>query len=300
MDEMMRSADKPATAKSEVLSPPRKKSESLPQANISDGASKILNTQDSTINNDFLRDSYLTSKNLRAFIDTAKQHPEKGGYWYAYMAGSYCAQVHLFQQGAPEISLRAEPQIIVKPDSDPEVNQRRQRDLDEITSKCQGVTKDDFSRPSLSVEMRGAKDVAWAAMAAYDEPDIGKKTTLLKALLDLNDPFLIRDAGMPLINNSTLDGSFYEGVLVPLPIINAAWSLMPCTLGTPCGTENPLVKLECAIRSQCYNDLESLLFNTGGATFNAVDRARIVSLSKSMSDSVRNKNVAAFLPPSKK
>jgi hypothetical protein len=225
----------------------------------------------------------------------AKQHPDKGGYWYASMAGSYCSEVHLYQQGAPEIGLQPETQIIIKPGSDPEVNQRRQKILDELTIKCQGVTKDDFVSPTKLVEARGQKDIAWAAYLI--ENDFEKKA---KAILALKDPLLIYDAGHALTMNHSIDGSYYEGALVPLRIISNAWSLLPCELGISCGLDNPYVKLQCATRGECYNDLPNLVFNYNAESFVSADREKIIALSKSMAENIRNKNVEAFLPPRKK
>ncbi|MGB8856921.1 MAG: hypothetical protein WCC58_09665, partial [Burkholderiales bacterium] len=85
-----------------------------------------------------LASAFFGSKNLRAFIDMAKQHPEKGGYSYAFLAGRFCL-------GVNEWRLKGTSQIAPTVAEEPAFTQHRQENLNTLKQMCQGVTTADYS-----------------------------------------------------------------------------------------------------------------------------------------------------------
>jgi hypothetical protein len=238
--------------------------------------------------------AFFASKNLREFIEMAKQHPELGGNTYLFRAGLLCMSVH-------ETELKS-GQIIPATGEDTAVTKRRQDSLDTLTQLCQGVTSADYSGHTFDQRMIEADQRNDVYDAATSEPVHDKKVA---AFLKLGDIYLITrlESGGLHSTSPNNDAKYYDGNWYPntpesLSDIEYAWHLVPCYSGTPCGKDNPYLMVECALKGKCFDDIQAQLLSALNGDKERL--TRIQTLAQSIVDNIRKKNVGAFVAPAKK
>ncbi len=239
-----------------------------------------------------------SSTNLRAFIEYAKQHPERGGYYYAMKALRFCG---VFGK-TPERLVDADS---MKKD-DHATAQRRQRLIQDQLRACDGVLPSEIGEAystAMALRALALEDPLFAASHALNaardsgsarEEDI---KVAIGQVLRLRDPMLLHDVGMSLSefrsqdNSYYFDGHWYSGS--ERLVLEGAWLLVPCSFGLPCGESDLDVRVACAVQGICASDRRSLvqavIFQGDAALLR-----RAEALSTHLSSAVLAERIGAF------
>lgn len=234
------------------------------------------------------------SKNLREFVERAKQRPTEGGIAYAVAAMHYCQ--YFMQMSANYSSLAAE----VGRSQDGGTAARRLAALNQLTAQCR-----DFTVAELGQAMSLRASGKWSdpilqlqgRWFEYSRLTDDQRVELVSATLAAKDPYLLHWLG-PRIGQQQHNGEtivYFNnqrfGGLETAADWWAAWSLVPCQFGEDCSASSDLTQL-CVFDATCYPDRQALVrskFAGREAEFN-----KVLTVAASLSDAVERGEARRF------
>lgn len=248
--------------------------------------------------------NFYTSVDLRAFMESAKNHPEAGGVSYAISALELCRE------------LRNLPEPASNGKEDSIVYGKKLASYNRIKIRCQGFSDNDFTTEVITdLYKRGRDnkdildnaDISFALIFGAGGSDRNISTEsrkqFFKEISDLQDPGVLSAFGREIVTYQTPDGAvgyWLDGHFYPQSATNSvmtdAWELATCSFGMVCDHTNSAVELQCASKGQCFDNLSDFYKNTSygnhAASFQDMlkYRDRIVA-------AIQNKNMDAFLKP---
>jgi len=201
------------------------------------------------------------STNLKAFVEQAKQHPEKGGYAYAMTATSYCSS-------SREFVARMRSRVQSTGDSSQPTFNQRIAAVEELERRCQGFAPGESAIAlyheglargdvvlNTQVRLAEAKSLPFAEQAkvareamALRDPQVLSRLASFGAVMDekLKEPV------------NYLDGKRFGGL--SRRDYYTAWNVALCEFNQECDspTTGPVLEL-CATGNRCLaNGLELL------------------------------------------
>ncbi|MBX9902683.1 MAG: hypothetical protein K2Y28_18035 [Burkholderiaceae bacterium] len=195
---------------------------------------------------------FSTSKNLRAFIETARQSATRGGYPYIFEALKQC-----------EYLSKGEPKYDAKEDS--LVYSRRLEVAKFWVTRCQNLLTaelDSLGRNRLDVEGESKKDSSYELEAEIHKLEVKSDRARLRATvrkwLAAADPWLLESQGLYIMAVDSGRDSieiWFEGKQYPsseLSNIQQAWYLVPCAFGYVCDQNDFRLAVACIDQSYCY------------------------------------------------
>lgn len=194
------------------------------------------------------------ARNLRAFVERARKHPEAGGISYALAAIAYCNT----WDGLRDERTRLEQEAALS--SQPKVHERLLA-LALAAESCEG-----FAAGEISIE---AMYALYGSPAAKHDPIVNMQGRLKSArsdeerlevareILGMRDPLLLASAGR-MFNPGGADSSSYVdgrrwGGVSHAAYLNA-WSLVPCSFGLNCDHADVEIAVGCVQYGHCYQD----------------------------------------------
>lgn len=252
---------------------------------------------------------YAQTKDMRAFVAYAKQHPESGGLAYALKGLQKC-------RVAKEILIRGKVNLQFDQKFPSEHFSARQRSFDYLQYLCQGFSADELSDEavkSLREEAIQKADpfvkvstLAGGISTLKDPQGAGlAKNQIMQAIFAYKDPLLVSDYGINASNDKTSTGSnfFLNGKSYPVfsdegIIIHAAWRLAACEMGGDCSATNEDVITACIAFARCHSSLATLikedLANAGDK--NGLWYERAISYARQIIDAIHRGDLQAFRP----
>lgn len=258
---------------------------------------------------DSMAQMFAKTRNMRAFVEYAKQHPEKGGYAYAMKGLEKCYNAKQLTDALPNLPFN---QIFPS-----EAYAARQKAFTYLQNLCQGLSKSDFDRgggKSLREEGLEKNDpvvkimTITSGISSRKDPEgaLRAKNQILQAIFTSYDPILISDYGIrgnAIENNGKsilfLNGKSYLFASEDGQIMFRAWRLAACELGGDCSATNEYVVMACIMAAHCHQNLADLikdelddLGDKDGQWFQ-----RAVMYARQIVDAIRRGDLQAFRPP---
>ncbi|MFZ6675875.1 hypothetical protein [Undibacterium sp. Xuan67W] len=252
---------------------------------------------------------YSTTRDMRAFVEYAKQHPELGGGYYAAIGMGECLVVKDYiVQGKPTLNYDAK--------RSPEIYAKRQQAFESLKTLCQSFLPDEITQDALakthkqSIEKNDIfskiiSDQLQAAATADITQRLESMRVIKEKVMASKDPLLIDNFSSLLsepvnqkFDTYWLDGKPYNGTSEETNIMQYAWRLVPCSLGLVCDETNHYVSITCLNQDICANSLSDLfrqnLERSGdkdGKQFQ-----QVLQLQKRLTEIVQNGEFTAFKP----
>lgn len=252
---------------------------------------------------------FAKTRNMRAFVEYAKQHPEKGGYAYAMKGLQKC---RVAKQFTDVLSSLPYDQVYTA-----EKYAERQKAFTDLQYLCQGFSESELSDDGVkSVKEEGIQrnDPFVRLMArtegissTFDPAGALKtKNQILQTIFEYKDPLLINDYGMR-GNTIQIDSHSYfflNGKRYPFfsdegLILRTSWRLAACELRGDCSSTNEDVLMACITAAHCNRSLTDLirdeLMLAGDKDGQWFQRA--VMYARQIVDAIRRGDLQAFRPP---
>lgn len=241
------------------------------------------------------QEEYVKSRNYRAFVEKAKNHPELGGSFYAWQSLAWCSTFNKI----PALTDGKE---------DPVLFAKRLEAINFWKDRCQGLlssdTASDVVAKTVSTEAL-AKDLLNNLQEDLKNSN-GKKSekdkfrSQLKYWLQVKNPQLFAYGsqymgGMP----GDVPGSWFDGETFSdsdAPIISAAWVFVICHFGGGCDRFDPFVAQACVVKKQCFNNRFELYQNVDFKN-RPQDYQRAINLYQRLVKAIIDENVDAFIKP---
>lgn len=258
---------------------------------------------------DSMAQMFAKTRNMRAFVEYAKQHPEKGGYAYAMKGLQKC---RVAKQFTDVLSSLPYDQVYTA-----EKYAERQKAFTDLQYLCQGFSESELSDDGVkSVKEEGIQrnDPFVRLMArtegissTFDPAGALKtKNQILQTIFEYKDPLLINDYGMR-GNTIQIDSHSYfflNGKRYPFfsdegLILRTSWRLAACELRGDCSSTNEDVLMACITAAHCNRSLTDLirdeLMLAGDKDGQWFQRA--VMYARQIVDAIRRGDLQAFRPP---
>lgn len=254
-----------------------------------------------------LVNKYAQAKDMRVFVEWAKQHPELGGWFYAEKGVRDCLMVRNFVTSNESIAKYGSYYT-------PENYPKRQQAFESLKTLCQGFLSIEISDAVLRTMSQQAKQsgdifyrIAADLESANAQKDAVKKAASLdeinKKIFATKDPLLIERYGYSLnVGNLAqsrvywLDGIAYEVNSPAGRNMMQAWTLVPCSLGLQCDVTHQTVMIACLQFNLCgksYLDYIEMDLKNG----NEADRLpQLMGFYKRLSEVVNAGDWDAFKP----
>lgn len=252
---------------------------------------------------------YSTTKDMRAFVEYAKRHPELGGWYYAEQGLAICSLVQNYV-------IKGQPALNYDSKHSPELYSKRQKAFESLRTSCQGFLPDEMSDDSINKmskqgiekqdiflkivdDYKKTNDIKNIEQQSKSQLEIKEKILLTK------DPLLIAQYGS-LINAQSnqapisywLDGKSYGESNNEANDIRAAWSLVQCSLGSSCDQTNQEVMYMCLYRNRCADSLPELVQKDleRGGDKDGKQFQKVMQLQKRLIEIVQDGEFSAFKP----
>jgi hypothetical protein len=239
---------------------------------------------------------FSTSKNLRTFIETARQNAKGGAYPYIFEALKQCEHLS-----------KGEPKYDAKQDS---LTYSRRIEIAKFwVTRCQNLLTgelDDLSRNRLDVEGESKKDSSYELEAEIHKPEVrsdrARLRTIVRKWLAAADPWLLESQGFLIMSaNSGRDSIeiWFEGRRYPsseLSNIQQAWYLVPCAFGYVCDQNDFRLASACINQGYCYADRFDYVRSTRSVD-SPNDYQIIYSYYQRIVAAIQRKDVDAFVKP---
>lgn len=235
--------------------------------------------------------------NLRAFALDARRQPSLGGRLYAEHIARLCSSAR-YQFDLGQLPYSANHAAGSK---------------DQLASSSAARTLQEQCSPFTSDELDGlrlrttdpADDPLVRAYRTFDNeskasPD--RRRALMKEVLDARDPVLLEELGVRLALHTNREqglGIYFDGNWYPIktdPDIAAAFALLPCEFGYPCGATNVELLVECVLGNPCYASRWQKLEREQCA-IDAGRCQRVAAWTRRLADAVRTGRDDLFTPP---
>ena len=240
---------------------------STPVENTETQASKQMKLGNESLS---LAKKYSESRDMRVFVEFAKNHPELGAWYYAERGLRECGFIR------NEI-LKGRKSYVYGEAYNADQYAQRQQAFERLSQLCQGFLDHEIeekNRTKIGVQALRAGDRTYAlleelssakAKANRDERDkavLGVKEKIFRT----QDPLLMEEFGA-LLNARTegnsanfwLDGVSFSMLSDEGRNMSLAWKLIPCSLGMTCDQFSPSVALQCLQLNQCAPNLSELI-----------------------------------------
>jgi hypothetical protein len=255
-----------------------------------------------------LTKEYLTSKDLKAFIELAKRKPDQGGGYYASHALSKCYNITLLLEG--RISYTPKDGGFSQ-----ENYGKRQTAFEKVRNLCQNVNSTDLSKKSINEILKLSQNSNDISNQLSNELDKSKSITDPKQhynaqalfhekLMHSQDPIMLARYGTKLNTTSSqssadfwLDGQSYSYTSFDGAKLHKAWDLVPCAFGLDCGLTHPQVAAMCFNHNLCTDSLFHLyhaqykLSGDNGQNFE-----RMMYFYRRLVEVIRSKDMSPFRP----
>lgn len=258
---------------------------------------------------DGMAQMFAKTRNMRAFVEYAKQHPEKGGYAYAMKGLQKC---RVAKQFTDVFSSFPYDQTYTA-----EKYAERQKAFADLQYMCQGFSESELSDDGVrSVKEEGVQKndpfiklmVRTEGISSTSDPEgaLRTKNQILQTIFAYKDPLLLNDFGMR-GNTIQIDSKLYfflEGKSHPFfsdecLILRASWRLAACELRGDCSGANEDVLMACITAAHCSRSLTDLirdeLMLAGDKDGQWFQRA--VMYARQIVDAIRRGDLQAFRPP---
>jgi hypothetical protein len=237
------------------------------------------------------------SDNLKAFVEKAKQHPEKGGYAYAMSATLYCEGVRIMADRFDQAKQQAAAS------NKPTANARIAA-VEELNRRCQGFTPADTGLAVLREGMaRG--DVVLAAKERLSQArtqPFDKQVAVAREVAQTRDMQVLQQlmTFASVTDEKTkdsvvyLDGQPYGGLTRQQ--YYAAADVMLCSFGMDCDSSRNNAVLEaCAQQGRCAGSYLSLV----QSEFRSKPEqwSQVLQVAQRMTQIVNTGGFEAFAPP---
>jgi len=267
---------------------------------VSQGALERLPVSDSRLSDvgETARASVL-SPNLRLFVAQAKQNPQRGGLYYAYLTLSECRTVATPRQRLHELEKKLEA-----PAQGSSARSDSLTQLKKHLDRCNDFTADELNRAEelLAVGERDDPVIkARAQMSQLQALSQSQRQQLAKQIVALRDPHLVPvlphlmqsdgDAHPP--GSIYIDGKKAGGVSAKA--LELAMMLLPCSFGEVCDASNVTVLLACAEKGLCTRDLFELYRRQ--LSGRPREQEAMMQIYRRLTEIIVRGDLSAFLPP---
>jgi len=264
------------------------------------GAKERLPVSDSQLSDvgETARASVL-SPNLRLFVAQAKQNPQRGGLYYAYLTLSECRTVSTPRQRLHELEKKLEA-----PARGSSARSDSLTQLKKHLDRCNDFTADELNKAEelLAVGERDDPVIkARAQMSQLQALSQSQRQQLAKQIVALRDPHLV--PVLPHLMQSDgdaqpsgfiyIDGKKAGGVSAKA--LELAMMLLPCSFGEVCDGSNVTVLLACAEKGLCTRDLFELYRRQ--LSGRPREQEAMMQTYRRLTEIVVRGDLSAFLPP---
>ncbi len=253
-----------------------------------------------------LNKALLDAKDLRVFVEMAKQRPEDGGLYFAKAVNNYCSDARRF--------LASPEQRDVQPGETHKTTIRRDAATDRLRRLCGGFLESEadgtgyvalVKHPSANLDPLIASEKK--VLSDTSDPSLKEKMREQATLNFLNTPvpLVIVNAPLSEVNSNGaffFDGKTYggKGDFAGGSLLQAARFLAACKFGDDCGESDRYLLLPCATEGICTSsrsEYVAALFAKDLGSEHANRYQEAVQLSEKMARAIQDKNVAAFIKP---
>lgn len=235
--------------------------------------------------------------NLRAFALDAYRRPSMGGRLYAEHIARLCSSAR-YQLDLGQLPYSPHHAAGSKDQLESSLAVRK------LQEQCSPFTAEELD--SLRMRTTDPPDdplvKAYRAFAEELGGRPGSRRALIKEVLDSKDPVLLEELGFRLALQARGEQGpsiYFDGQWYPMkadPDIAAAFALLPCEFGYPCGETNIELLAECVLGSPCYASRWQKLEHERCAV-DASRCQRIAAWTRRLADAVRAGRDDLFASP---
>jgi hypothetical protein len=250
-----------------------------------------------------LNKKLLEARDLRVFVEEAKQRPQDGGNYFAKTLNVFCWDARQL--------IRTPSLKVINADESHKVASKRDAAMDKLRGLCSGFLDSEAEGKGYSYLMKsdvGKSDPIFMAerniLEAASTGDLSKRKQALLEMLNYPVPLVVIDAPLNEITTEAgwvFDGKVYGGKGDPVGAVNvqAAKFLAACKFGDDCSETDRMLLLPCARDGICAGDrfdyVAALLANDPNSSSDRYQE--VIALSDKFANAIQQKNADAFLQP---